>query len=125
MTAAAFAIAVTILLGLQTDNETVSSALRNIALVGSGVVSFLNAWDAFFNHKERWVRYKATSNQLKALRAKAQFTSRGPITDSEIDEMFTEYQQILQQTNTAWQRLHATTADKGDATPRQSRKKAT
>jgi hypothetical protein len=103
----ASSVAVTILLGIDTGNAY-TTFLKNAALISGGIGSILGAWDAFFNHKELWIRYKRTANDLKGLRAVVQYRSKSvvPLSEEEVDDLFEQFQNILRQTNSAWLELH-------------------
>lgn len=100
-------VGTTILLGITTGSASLTETFKNAALMMAGFVSILSAWDAFFNHKELWIRYKATSNNLKGLRALVEYRARSSkgLDEEGIDALFVEFQRILRESNSAWQRM--------------------
>ena len=103
----ALSVTITILLGIHTENPSVKLFCSNAALVIAGSVSILGAWDAFFNHKELWIRYKRTANELKGLQSVVEYRSKSEngISEKDADALFIEFETILRQTNADWQQM--------------------
>lgn len=94
----------TVLLGLQGIGH--ENLLRNGALVLSAMVTLLSTWDTFFNHRGLWTRYTATFTDLKAIETQLEYLllgGEGSLTDSQVDELYSRFQNVLSATNEWWQ----------------------
>jgi DNA-binding PucR family transcriptional regulator len=104
---------VTVLLGLNVSQlgfrDVAQEWLKSLALVISAAATVFAAWDAFFDHRELWVRYTSAAAALKTLRSELNYRAAGPdpMTEADADKLFQRFQEILDQANTSWQQLRA------------------
>lgn len=81
-------------------------AIKVIILIFSGTSTILAAWDGFYNHKQLWINYGDTKNQLKALELKIKLMDEQErVNDKKLDEIFKEYQEILSDGNHKWKAM--------------------
>jgi ABC-type multidrug transport system fused ATPase/permease subunit len=102
-----FSTLTTILLGWQGVPDKTLITVKNVALLLSACVTIVAAWDAFFNHRELWVRYTSTANRLKAIQSDLNYLLAGtPNPNPEkLDELYGRYHAVLDETNASWQDL--------------------
>ncbi len=96
----------TVLLGL-TDIGS-PSFLKNIALCASALVTLLNTWETFFNHKSMYVHYNITVGELRHLRADLDYLlcqGLDSVKEEDLDAVYSRYQAILESTNSTWSDL--------------------
>jgi hypothetical protein len=97
--------AITILLGIHSADDAAKIILKDMALVLSASLTIFSTWDTFFNHRELWIKYTETSNELKQLRSDINYLKVGgveKIAEGEIDELYRVYKKILNNTNINW-----------------------
>ncbi|MCF2873477.1 MULTISPECIES: SLATT domain-containing protein [unclassified Tenacibaculum] len=83
-----------------------SSTLKVITLFFSAFSTVLAAWDGFYNHKQLWVYYGDSKNNLKALLLKLRLLSEDDKNNPEmINEIHKEYQAIMNKGNYKWKEL--------------------
>jgi hypothetical protein len=107
LVAALLSASVTVALGVTFSGKS-ESFFKNLALILSAIATVVNTWDAFFNHRTLWVRHTATANRLRCVKDQLEYyivSGAGAITESEGDEIFKTYQQIMAETNQAWENL--------------------
>lgn len=105
----------TILLGLHTVADSFQPIVKDCALILSALVSALSTLDAFYNHRALWIRYKITSNALKAVRSKLEYlTASGleTVDEAKVDQLFEEFQEVLSETDAQWLQLRKETESK-------------
>jgi hypothetical protein len=104
----AFAAAITVLLGLKTD-EKQAEYFRNIALVLGAAITYLSAVDAFYDHRTLWVRRTVTVSRLKNLKRAFEFYIEGreedEISEVELSIFMEQLNDILQDDLKDWLRL--------------------
>jgi hypothetical protein len=49
---------------------------QNLILILGVMITVVSAWQAFYNHRERWVGYASSAERLRTLLAKVEFKSR-------------------------------------------------
>ena len=89
------------------SNET-EIVFKNIALILSAGLTLFSAIEAFFNHRELWIRYTITATLLMSLKAEIDFRSSHQgveVPEIEIEKYFERYQSILRETYEFWSRL--------------------
>ncbi len=102
---AAAAAAITVLLGLKLD-EKPDVFYSNIALVLGAGITVVNTWDAFFNHKVLWVRFTATTVELRCLLDQLEYSAAGSDDEpskEELDSYQERLTEILNSTNSEWE----------------------
>lgn len=100
--------AITIFLGIHSADEVTKIFLKDIALCLSASLTIFSTWDTFFNHRELWVKYTGTSNELKELKSDIAFMKVGgveKIKENKVDELYLTYKEILKNTNTHWGKI--------------------
>jgi hypothetical protein len=107
--AVAFAAAITVLLGLKTDDEKQAKYFHNIALVLGAAITYLSAVDAFYDHRTLWVRRTVTVTRLQDLKRAFEFYVEGRDDDEISEEKLAVYMQqlngILQEDLNDWLKL--------------------
>ncbi|MCU7616011.1 SLATT domain-containing protein [Chryseobacterium sp. PBS4-4] len=94
----------TIVLGL--NFEIIKDILRIIALVISGCITVISAYNTFFDNKGMWIAYNDALNEIYKLKFAIEFREKQ---DYEIDQITIEqfklqYQNILDELNDVWTR---------------------
>lgn len=119
-----FSAFTTILLGLQGIENSNLIIIKNTALIFSACVTVLATWEAFFSHRELWVRYTTTLTNLKAIQSDLAYLLTGNPNPPEekIDELYLSFCSVLKETNTNWLSLrgqtsikHSTTGDENES----------
>lgn len=83
-----------------------SSTLKVVTLFFSALSTVLAAWDGFYNHKQLWVYYGDSKNNLKALLLKLRLLSDDDKNNQDvINEIHKEYQAIMNKGNYKWKEL--------------------
>ncbi|WP_299161345.1 SLATT domain-containing protein [uncultured Tenacibaculum sp.] len=83
-----------------------SSTLKVVTLFFSALSTVLAAWDGFYNHKQLWVYYGDSKNNLKALLLKLRLLSDDDKNNQNmINEIHKEYQAIMNKGNYKWKEL--------------------
>jgi hypothetical protein len=106
--AVAFAAAITVLLGLKTD-EKQAKYFQNVALVLGAAITYLSAVDAFYDHRTLWVRRTVTVTRLQDLKRAFEFYVEGREDDEISEEKLALFMQrlneILQEDLNDWLKL--------------------
>ncbi|WP_264522961.1 SLATT domain-containing protein [Flavobacterium sp. N502536] len=92
----------TIILGLKIDE--LKEIPRISALIITGLITIISAYNTFFDNKGMWVAYNTALNDLYRLKFEIEFLEqRGEIIDSvKIDLFKLEYQEIVGKLNKTW-----------------------
>jgi hypothetical protein len=105
LTSAFLSAAIIILLGLNVSAE-IKTNYANIALVLSAIITILNTWDAFFNHKTLWVRFTVATQSLRSIDEELQFfKSKGNLNDSQIEQLHKKFKDVLTTLDRDWETL--------------------
>ena len=72
---------------------------NNWILLLGAVISIVGAWQAFYNHRDRWLTYAAGKERLRALLAKVEFQQQSPPDSDEAKKLFGELYGILGELN--------------------------
>jgi ABC-type multidrug transport system fused ATPase/permease subunit len=107
LVAALLSASVTVALGVTFSGKS-ESLFKNLALILSAIATVINTWDAFFNHRTLWVRHTVAANRLRSVKDELEYyiaSGSGAITESQSDEIFKTYRQIMTETNQAWENL--------------------
>ena len=103
-----FGALTTVLLGLKGFSNETEIVFKNMALILSAGLTLFSAIEAFFDHRELWIRYTTTATLLMSLKAEIDFRSSNQgieVPEIEIEKYFERYQSILRETNEFWNRL--------------------
>ncbi|WP_044203822.1 DUF4231 domain-containing protein [Flammeovirga sp. OC4] len=77
-----------------------------VTLLLSGVTTVLAAWDGFFNHKQLWINYGESRNQLRAIQLKMKMMDEKQRSDEEVlEQIFNEFQEVMHNGNSNWKTL--------------------
>jgi predicted metal-dependent phosphoesterase TrpH len=82
--------------------------LKNIALCASALVTLLNTWVTFFNHKSMYVHYNTTVAELRHLRADLDYLlcqGIDNVKEADLDAVYSRYQAILESATSTWSDL--------------------
>lgn len=101
----------TIILGL--NFEKFENHIRIIALCLSGVITVVNAYNTFFNHKDIWIANNEALNKLRELKFDIEFAEKEhhELTTPQISKFKTRYQTILYELNKTWKEKRQTHKD--------------
>lgn len=108
----------TILLGLNGLNTPSKVVLQNVAFTFSAITTLLTVWDTFFNYRGFWIRYTGTLNELYELKDNLEYLRTKEIENiktEELDQLYQQYQKILNENNITWVQLrkeHKSTGNK-------------
>jgi hypothetical protein len=114
--AAACAGLTTIAIGLEGRAPFVSATATNnpsqdpsrdylivVALVLSGLVTFFNAWEAFFDYRWDWIRFKSVCAKLQCLIYRLDYrASSGHVSDSDRDAIFEMFEESTSEMSRRW-----------------------
>ncbi len=95
----------TVVLGLEmADNNLLASYTKNTALITSALITLISGYTTFFDHKDLWINYTKTRNELKKLQFELNFYLKGKpdITAEKIDDFKEKYNNILIRANQDW-----------------------
>ncbi|ESA38559.1 hypothetical protein N836_31980 [Leptolyngbya sp. Heron Island J] len=108
ITAVAFAAAITVLLGLNT-NESQTKLFKNMALILGASITLLNAVDAFYDYRGLWIRRTVTLSRLLYLKRISEFYIRGreecEINEQKLAIFMEDLNEILQEDLNAWLKM--------------------
>lgn len=83
-----------------------------VTLFLSGVTTVLAAWDGFYNHKQLWINYGESRNQLRAIQLKMRMMDEQERHDDKLlDKIFEEFQQVMHNGNSNWKTLRMEKAE--------------
>ncbi len=68
---------------------------QNLILILGVMITVVSAWQAFYNHRERWVGYASIAERLRTLLAKVEFKSRPGAPQDSADPLYEEFDRIL------------------------------
>lgn len=107
---AALAALATVLLGLQLNGKWVET-IRITALIITSLITLINTFNAFFNHKELWIANNTALNKLYELKFNMEYVEKGsqPFDLQVIDLYKKKYQEILDELNQTWYKSRAET----------------
>ncbi|HJP95052.1 MAG TPA: SLATT domain-containing protein [Pyrinomonadaceae bacterium] len=106
-TSTGFAATITILLGL-TVREERKALFANIALVLSAVITLLNTWDAFFNHRALWLRFTVATQSLRTVQEELDYLgakTHGEPTAEQLDYVHRKFKRVIFALNRDWENL--------------------
>lgn len=99
---AALAALTTVLLGMQVEGKLAEN-IRMASLIITTVITLINTYSAFFNHKELWVANNTALNKFYELKFNMEYQEKGGQLTSEIIDHFKKtYQAILDDLNQTW-----------------------
>lgn len=91
----------TIILGL--NIKFLEEHLRIIALILSGFITILSAYNTFFDNKQMWIAYNNALNEFYKLTFDIEFAeSNSSINEDSVKQYKVEYQNILDRLNSSW-----------------------
>lgn len=95
---------VTILLGSNVEPPSWKEAVRITALVITTIITLINGYNAFFNHKDLWIAHNETRNRLFQLKFDIEFYEAGNanLDEATIARFKKTYQEILDDLNQSW-----------------------
>ncbi|MBD0402978.1 DUF4231 domain-containing protein [Flammeovirga sp. EKP202] len=83
-----------------------------LTLLLSGVTTVLAAWDGFYNHKQLWINYGESRNQLRAIQLKMKMMDEQERNnDKALDTIFNEFQEVMHNGNSNWKSLRMENVD--------------
>lgn len=68
---------------------------QNLILLVGVFITVVSAWQAFYNHRERWVGYATLAERLRGLQAKVDILSRVSVSGECPPEILKEFEAIL------------------------------
>jgi hypothetical protein len=116
--AVCFAGAITVLLGINVS-EDLSASFKNIALILSAVITVLNAYEGFYDHRSLWIQGTVTLSQLAALKNEVDYITAGreqKVSEDDmrrLDDFNKRLEQILQDELKAWLKMRQETSIPG------------
>ncbi|NME70864.1 DUF4231 domain-containing protein [Flammeovirga aprica] len=104
---------ITILVAISSDvPEEYQLHAKILTLLLSGVTTVLAAWDGFYNHKQLWINYGESRNQLRAIQLKMKMMDEQQRNDDKIlDAIFKEFQEVMHHGNSNWKSLRMEKAE--------------
>ena len=107
LTGAAFAAAITILLGIDYTDKPVD-LFTNLAIGLGATIAVLNTWDVFFNHRALWIRFNNAAVDMHLLRQDldyARVKTGGELEANEAEQFHNRLQDSIRETNEDWHEL--------------------
>ena|ERR1700753_112918 len=107
LTSAALSAAIVILLGLTVSVER-KAVFANIALALSAVITLLNTWDAFFNHKTLWLRFTVACQSLRSVQEELDYLrakTLGEPTTEQVDSIHRKFKRVMLTVDRDWENL--------------------
>lgn len=91
-------------LGLNICEKTGHEITRILSIILTSTIAILNAYQAFFNHKELWIENNQALNNFYHLKFDIEFAekSEGDLSVQTIEEYKRRYQEILDELNKTW-----------------------
>lgn len=120
---------VTVLIGARPSSDTISANterwLSVITLVLSAGLTALGSWEAFADHRWKWIRYRATLSALYTIQDDFEFRQKGKsgLSVGDVKEFYMQVRNAVHETNQEWmaQRGNAITGGgKDDTRPKPS-----
>ncbi|KXX68737.1 DUF4231 domain-containing protein [Flammeovirga sp. SJP92] len=104
---------ITILVAISNDvPEAYKLHIKIITLLLSGLTAVLAAWDGFYNHKQLWINYGESRNQLRAIQLKMKMMDENERKNNKLlDEIFKEFQEVMHHGNSNWKTLRMEKVD--------------
>jgi hypothetical protein len=97
---------VTVLIGLKPllENNAISKWLPAVTLILSAFLTSLGAWEAFADHRWKWIRYRATLSSLYTIQEDFCFRRMNTqqLTLGDITEYYTQMRNAVHETNQEW-----------------------
>ena len=92
-------------------NSQLPKILSGIALVTSGSITVLSAFDGLFNHKKLWISYVSSLVQFYELQTDIKhYKASGENSQEILDKFYIRYKEILGEVNSNWIRLRTESA---------------
>jgi len=114
ITAVLLAAVITVLLGLKVEAGW-SEIFRNIALAFGALITFLNAYEAFFDHRSLWVRRTVTLIHLYKLQRDFRFyksgTEPGEVNSAALEKFKDRLDEIMENDLRNWLKLRGADED--------------
>ena len=108
---------ITVLVGIEDsfpyleEHETVIKFWFKVTILFlSGLNTVLAVWDGFFNHKQLWIGYGDTRNQMRALSLEMDFEPADTREES-VRKYLERYNSILSHANAEWKELRSDDAN--------------
>lgn len=94
------------LIGLSKYVVSLEDWLQAVALIISGILSVVVAWDHLFDHKRLWIISSKGNRQFLRLKEDISHTeATGTLTEELSQEFYSRYNEILDSMNGEWDRL--------------------
>jgi hypothetical protein len=116
MAATVFSVLITIVAGISLSENAYYSKIANLlVLVFGGAITIFNTWDTFYNHKDMWIKYTENTTRLHALDIAVGYVALSPdLTLAQVDELFDQYYNIIEEAGKSWVQLRIKTKEKED-----------
>lgn len=121
--AVCFAGAITVLLGINVSDNW-AAWFKNIALILSAIITVLNAYEGFYDHRSLWIQGTVTFSQLATLKNEVDYFAAGREQNvsgddmSKLDDFNNRLEQILQDELKAWLKMRQETSIPGQPSGR-------
>jgi hypothetical protein len=99
---------VTILVGLKSAFDatypSVGIWISAVTLILSAALTSLGAWEAFADHRWKWIRYRATLSALYTIQDDFRFgrASKGGMSVEQVTEFYRQVRNAVHETNQEW-----------------------
>ena len=64
---------------------------ENWILILGATITLGSAWQAFYNHRDRWLNYAASAERLRALLTKVDYEAEGNGSEEKVQKLFDEF----------------------------------
>jgi hypothetical protein len=106
--AVALAAAITVLLGMEGLGPA-ATPFKNVALAFGAIITVVNAWEAFYNHRGLWIMHTIAWVKLLQLQKDIDYYTAGREPDEvepkEVDRFGETYRKILHEDFAEWIRI--------------------
>lgn len=94
----------TILLGLQGLPDGSTPYIKDAALIFSACVTILSAFNAFYNHRQLWIRYTVTWAAFRSIQKDLTFllASNPSDKDKQLNELYRRFKTTLDEADASW-----------------------
>lgn len=116
ITATVCAALITVLLGLSIQTAWLQSITKDLALALGALISILNAWDAFYDHRALWIKRSTIAAKLQTLKLNLDYYLAGrdeaEIELSRLRRFEQRLTQVLEDDLSSWIQLRDQQSDK-------------
>jgi len=109
----------TLTIALSSIFESMSPLFQTIALLVSGSLTVVTAWDGFYNHKRLWLLQADILNKLYEIDTEIRHhEANNTITQEIVNTLFARYQSAFHEFNAQWKEIRTDENRDDDSAPK-------